>query len=601
MKKKVQGLLLLCCLMILMFIPQKVKAADYTDWSGWQTNHPGYVDGRQIESKEVIDGYNVVSFIYQKAVSPYQRVYLSHSINGQYSAYGFRSSYGEHPRSGVATKEQIDTARRVNPGTYMSTPSRAAGWLQGDGTIYFIPTLWEGWEPWYIQSEIKHTEYRYRDEIKDPFAPYYTILNQQINLKFQCKSNGISLSWDQVYGATGYIIYRDGKQIKKITSGSTVKFLDKDAKTSGKKYVYEIRIYITINGVQKLGEKSQKNTVCYLKTMTAPTVSAVAGGIKITWSSNANCEGYQICYSTSSDFSGAKYKTVTGLNSTSKTILDLGTVKYYIRIRCFIKVNGVKVYSPWSSAKYCTPKIKKYSYKGRVTDAATGKSMANATVIFRKGKNKKSGTIYCTTTTDSKGYYSAKLPKGNYTIEVKKSGYVVIYIDIYIEIDVTVSENPPICISKPLPSGQYRAVLRWNNKPRDLDSHLLGKGSFGEFELSYKIAGTSPYKVYLNGTWQATLDIDDTDGKGPETTTFPARSGATYTYYVFNYSGADGEDTALSASGAVVDLYKGNTKIATYKVPNKSGIAWCVFSISNGTVKKINTMSNLEEDQLVIR
>ena len=46
-------------------------------------------------------------------------------------------------------------------------------------------------------------------------------------------------------------------------------------------------------------------------------------------------------------------------------------------------------------------------------------------------------------------------------------------------------------------------------------------------------------------------------------------------------------------SGAKVELYRGNTLIATYNVPiNTTGTVWNVFEIEGDTIRTINTMEN---------
>ena len=67
--------------------------------------------------------------------------------------------------------------------------------------------------------------------------------------------------------------------------------------------------------------------------------------------------GYQIQYSTSSKFSGAKTKTLTKNTSTSLTVSKLkGKKKYFVRVRTYKNVSGKKYYSSWSAAKAVTTK-----------------------------------------------------------------------------------------------------------------------------------------------------------------------------------------------------------------------------------------------------
>ena len=63
--------------------------------------------------------------------------------------------------------------------------------------------------------------------------------------------------------------------------------------------------------------------------------------------------GYQIQYSTSSKFkSGNKTITISKNKATSKTIKKLkARKKYYVRIRTYKIVKGVKYYSTWSKTK----------------------------------------------------------------------------------------------------------------------------------------------------------------------------------------------------------------------------------------------------------
>lgn len=65
--------------------------------------------------------------------------------------------------------------------------------------------------------------------------------------KVTSSTSGITVNWGKVSGATGYIIYRKTgsggwKTVGKVTSGSTLKYVDKTAK-KGVTYTYTIRAY----------------------------------------------------------------------------------------------------------------------------------------------------------------------------------------------------------------------------------------------------------------------------------------------------------------------------------------------------------------------
>ena len=54
------------------------------------------------------------------------------------------------------------------------------------------------------------------------------------------QKKGIRITWNKVPGATGYVLYRNGKKIATIKKGRTVSYLDKKANAKGKKYVYKL-------------------------------------------------------------------------------------------------------------------------------------------------------------------------------------------------------------------------------------------------------------------------------------------------------------------------------------------------------------------------
>lgn len=76
--------------------------------------------------------------------------------------------------------------------------------------------------------------------------------------------------------------------------------------------------------------------------------------------------GYQLRYSTTRSGSG-KTKLISGSSSISKTVKGLsGGKKYYVRVRTYKTVNGVRYFSGWSSVKAVTAKkaVKKPSSGG---------------------------------------------------------------------------------------------------------------------------------------------------------------------------------------------------------------------------------------------
>ena len=87
------------------------------------------------------------------------------------------------------------------------------------------------------------------------------------------------------------------------------------------------------------------------------SVSAKSKGFKVSWNKLSGAKGYQIQYSTSSDFKNAKKITVSGNKTFSKTVKNLkGKKKYFVRVRAYKTKSGVKQYGAWSEYKTVTTK-----------------------------------------------------------------------------------------------------------------------------------------------------------------------------------------------------------------------------------------------------
>lgn len=84
-------------------------------------------------------------------------------------------------------------------------------------------------------------------------------------------------------------------------------------------------------------------------------LSAKSKGFSVTWVKKGSATGYEVQYSTSSSFKNASKATITSKNTSSKTVSKLKSkTKYYVRVRSYTTVKGVKYYGAWSSTKTIT-------------------------------------------------------------------------------------------------------------------------------------------------------------------------------------------------------------------------------------------------------
>jgi hypothetical protein len=131
-----------------------------------------------------------------------------------------------------------------------------------------------------------------------------------------------------------------------------------------------------------------------------------------------------------------------------------------------------------------------------------------------------------------------------------------------------------------------RIVLSWGKTPRDLDSHVV-------------YPGNNVYWRNRRGA-DANLDIDHTDGFGPETITLEKKHlGETYVYAVHDYTNLQNPHlTQLSDSQAKVFVYVGQSLVRTYYVPSgQTGNLWTVFRVTGeGEFQDINTISGVDVD-----
>lgn len=236
---------------------------------------------------------------------------------------------------------------------------------------------------------------------------------------------------------------------------------------------------------------------------------------------------------------------------------------------------------------------------GTIYDAFTGRGVADLTLNIRKGINMTTGTIVDTIITNTNGKYTTPaLPAGNYSVEIVDNRtlendagrYLTSTFTIKILGDHTIP-NQNGYVTNGVKANQLSIVLQWGERPKDLDSHLVGPaGDSSRFHTYYDNKG---YRA--GSTLMADLDHDDTTSYGPEKTTIYEMTPGVYTFMVHDYTNRySNSSTALANSGAHVEVVLGDsTETLTYSVPNGEGTLWTVFSYDSntGTILPINTLS----------
>ncbi len=223
------------------------------------------------------------------------------------------------------------------------------------------------------------------------------------------RPGGYYLTWNKVANATGYQIqystsskFPSGGTRTSAFSGASVGSKQIAGCMANRTYYVRIRTYRNMDGKNYCSEWSNaKSVVTRNKNEANPTsitsVSAQSTSFNIKWKKEATAGGYQLQYSTDSNFpsSSCTYLYIDGTNSTSKTVTGLKADKtYYVRIRTRRVVSGKRYYSAFSIIK--TVKLLPIYVSGVTITNAKGQAVEkgqtiklHATVSPSNASNKK--------------------------------------------------------------------------------------------------------------------------------------------------------------------------------------------------------------------
>lgn len=196
------------------------------------------------------------------------------------------------------------------------------------------------------------------------------------------KSGKISVNWSEDGKVAGYQVgyssdagFKDEHTVDINSPNEASATLSKSL-VVGRTYYIRVRAYgkdIDDNNVY--GEWSEvssfelKPESVKLSTVASPK----SGNISVSWSKDENVSGYELQYSTNSDYSGAQTVDINSASDTSTTFskgLTAGKT-YYIRVRTYGKdINNNKVYSYWSNSA-----VYKFEAKGpAISSVSSSKS-----------------------------------------------------------------------------------------------------------------------------------------------------------------------------------------------------------------------------------
>ncbi len=172
-------------------------------------------------------------------------------------------------------------------------------------------------------------------------------------------ATSVKVSWNTVSGATGYQVFRSTSETGSFTAIGSVTTTSRDCPglTTGTTYYFKVRAYKEVNGTKVYGAYS--SVVSAAPKPAAPTnVKATVSSatkVKVSWSAVSGATGYEVYRATSANGTYSKLGTVT---TTSRDCPGLTTgTTYYFKVRAYKEVNGVKIYSAYSTVVSAVPKV----------------------------------------------------------------------------------------------------------------------------------------------------------------------------------------------------------------------------------------------------
>lgn len=163
--------------------------------------------------------------------------------------------------------------------------------------------------------------------------------------KTSFESNKVTLNWDKVNGADGYVIYylnadkhKNYSKVKEVTANSaTITNLGETTQ-----YYFKVAAYVNKDGVKHEGAATIKKTCTQAAAIKNLNLNRSSDVIELSWSKVANATGYKIyraCEST--DWSYKEYKTLKGSGSTTLTDKNVSTGNQYrYQIKAYRQLYG---------------------------------------------------------------------------------------------------------------------------------------------------------------------------------------------------------------------------------------------------------------------
>lgn len=178
-----------------------------------------------------------------------------------------------------------------------------------------------------------------------------------------CTATTITLSWDEIYGATGYRIYQynpDSAKFEKLTDVSADMTSFKVAGlASAKEQQFKVRAYKTLGGTNYWGTNSSAFAAVTKPAKVKNTVveTASSTSVDISWDKVSRATGYQIYRLDPETGSYTKLATIKNNKTFAYTDTALtSTTEYTYKVRAYLTYDGSNYYGGFGDVTSATTK-----------------------------------------------------------------------------------------------------------------------------------------------------------------------------------------------------------------------------------------------------
>ena len=165
-------------------------------------------------------------------------------------------------------------------------------------------------------------------------------------------TSAISISWDEIDGASHYSVYRSTSKdgtYKKLNTAEATSYQDKTV-SAGKTYYYKVIANSPFSGASSAASSFLTAKAVPAAVTMKSTASSTKSSIKISWNEAADATGYYVYRRASESDSWTKIATVK--SGTSYTDESASGRQYY-RVAAYDTVNGTKYTGYKSSSIRC--------------------------------------------------------------------------------------------------------------------------------------------------------------------------------------------------------------------------------------------------------